>query len=156
MTYLVQFSSGGAILPEFVATHASRNIILAEYFEKVESFIDYETNPFLDKYFDLNNIASINDYVYYAQKGILSFDKTNPSPGNFDITYHLLATPKIFLDLTDLPKYIRNILLETKQSISFSNFYKIDAGYIPWSSLFIEYCVPFSYEPKPKRKSRFW
>lgn len=55
----------------------------------------------------------LRDFIYYTQRGLYSFDKTNLN--NFtDNRYHLVATPINPLKIIDLPSDILGILMQTK------------------------------------------
>lgn len=155
---VAHFSSGGAILPEIIAQNAQDNITLIDFFETLPINTEVVINPFIGKYVNLKNISSLENYVEsyksFAQRGILSFDKIEPCAGNHDIGYFLVATPVQFLDFSNLPDKITKILLSKKQEINFKNFNKIDAGYIPWTSLFENYYIPIHY--RPTKKKSFW
>jgi hypothetical protein len=151
-----QFSSVGGILPGTVAKNAEDNEIINEFVKTIEPYSEVIVNPLLDRYFDTNNISSIISYGYFATKGLLSFDKTHCCAGDFDITYHLIAAPVEPLDFNSLPDKIKEIMLKNKQMISFKDFHKIDAGYIPWASLFEDYEIKPLYDPPAKKKKTFW
>ncbi|GAB2863048.1 hypothetical protein [Hymenobacter ruber] len=155
--YISTFNSGGAIVPEIISNDAKANQILIEYFDNLTPFSDVTINPFLDKYFDVKSLRSpLSQYSYYAQRGLISFDKINPGPGQSDINYHLIAYPVNKLNVDALPEEIKSILLRTKQPISFKDFYKIDEGYIPWASLFKDFYVPTSLEQTTSKRKRWF
>ncbi|MBC8111900.1 MAG: hypothetical protein H7Y04_12640 [Verrucomicrobia bacterium] len=150
---IAHFNSAGGILPDIIAKNAQDNIVLNDYFKNIKPFTEVIINPFLDKYFNMANINSVLDYSYYATKGFFTFDKTFACPGDFDITYHLIATPVKPLNFNTLPNHMREILLKTKQGIKFEDFQKLDVGYIPWASLFTDYYVRALYEKSVKKKT---
>ena len=153
--YLAHFSSSGGILPTIIAENADINIELNEFIETIQPFTKVVMNPLLGKFIDINKIQSLEGYSYFASKGLFSFDKTYACPGDNEITYHLIASPLKPLAVNDLPQRIRELLIKTKQSINFSDFYKLDAGFIPWSQLFHEYEIRAHYEII-KEKRKFW
>ena len=150
---IAQFSSAGGILPDIIASNAEDNIILNNYIDSIEPFTEIILNPFLDKYFNIANVSSISDYSHYATKGILPFDKTYACPGDFDITYHLIAKPMKTLNFDNLPDAIKDIVLRMRQNIIFEDFYKLDAGYSPWASLFTDYYVETLYKSSNKKNN---
>jgi hypothetical protein len=152
---IAQFTSAGGILPDLIASNAEDNIILNDFIDNLEPFTEAIINPNLAKYFKLSSDFSLVDYSSYAKKGILIFDKTFVCPGDFDITYHLIARPDEFLKFEMLPDKIKDILLKTQQKIVFDDFEKLDAGYTPWASLFTDYFVPTLHE-EPEKSKKSW
>lgn len=151
--FIAQFSSGGAIVPEIIASRADANESLLRYFESLAETSETEINPLLDKYFNKELLRTpLEQYTFYAKKGLVSFDKINPGPGNSSIDYHLIARPIRSLMFDKLPIHIQELLLPTKQQINFQEFNKIDAGYQPWATLFNDYWVEPTFEKAEKRK----
>ncbi|MCC3159235.1 hypothetical protein LJ737_18480 [Hymenobacter sp. 15J16-1T3B] len=154
---VAQFSSGGAILPEIISKNASSNEMLIDFFSRSQSFTSSTLNPFLDRYMNLANVlGDVNDLAHYATKGIVSFDVVDPGPGNNAIAYHLLATPKQYLDINQLPAEVQQALLKFKVDIDFRLFYMLDSWYLPWASLFNDYYVRTQYCVPAKKKRWFW
>jgi hypothetical protein len=148
------FNSGGAILPAFVAQAAERNETLMQYFDALAPTTEPVFSPQIDHYFDRRNLLTpLAQYGYYAARGLLSFDKINPGPGNNSIDYHLIATPHTALKWESLPPEIQHLLRPTQLPIDFRNFYKIDAGYRPWASLFTDFWVAPTWERAPQNKT---
>jgi hypothetical protein len=148
---IAQFQSGGAILPIAIAQHAEGNETLTKYFEALAPTTEPVFSPYLDQYVDPNQAQiPLAEYGGYASRGLLSFDKINPSPGNHRIDYHLIASPGTALSWGGLPPAIQHLLRLTQQPIDFRDFYKIDAGYRPWSSLFTDFYV----EPTRERTTQ--
>lgn len=113
-------ASGAGKLPETVADSAEGNKQLVSYFRNLPKISDIIINPFLDDL--LIKISGsgaderyLKDFIYFTQKGLFSFDKTNL--GNLtDHHYHLVTTPVTPLEIRDLPQDILDILLKTKYS----------------------------------------
>jgi hypothetical protein len=151
---IAAFSSGGAILPTVVAQEAERNERLTHYFDALAPTTEPVFSPHLDHYFDQRNLLGpLAPYGHYAARGLLSFDKINPNPGNNSIDYHLIATPETALKWEALPPDIQQLLRPTQLPINFRDFYKIDAGYRPWASLFTDFWVKPTWERKPRNKN---
>lgn len=113
-------ASGAGKLPETVANSAQDNKQLVSYFRSLPKTSDIIVNPFLDDLLTEISRSSANDrylkdFIYFTQKGLFSFDKTNLS-NLTDHHYHLVTIPVIPLEIRDLPQDILDILIKTKYS----------------------------------------
>lgn len=116
--YIGFIASGTGKVPETVANSKINNKKLVSYFKSLPKISDVMVNPFLDELL-LNIFGSgaderyVRDFIYYTQRGLYSFDKTNLN--NFtDHRYHLVASPIDPLKIIDLPSDILDILMQTK------------------------------------------
>lgn len=118
--YIRFMASGGGKLPDSVAKSSYNNEKLVSYFRNLPEISDFVVNSKLDallieKFGTGVNERYLEDYVLMTKKGLYSFDKTVPC--NFlDPYYHLVASPVIPLIISDLPKEILEILMETQCS----------------------------------------
>ncbi|WP_294250474.1 hypothetical protein [uncultured Chryseobacterium sp.] len=116
--YIGFIASGAGKVPETVANSKINNKKLVSYFKSLPKISDVMVNPLLDEL--LFNIFGsggaeryVRDFIYYTQRGLYSFDKTNLN--NFtDHRYHLVASPVNPLKIIDLPSDILDILMQTK------------------------------------------
>jgi hypothetical protein len=113
-------ASGAGKLSETVAGSAEDNKQLVSYVRSLPKTSDIIVNPFLDDLLTEISRSGANDrylkdFIYFTQKGLFSFDKTNLN--NFtDHHYHLVTTPVNPLEISNLPQDILDILIKTKYS----------------------------------------
>lgn len=58
------------------------------------------------------NKSYLSDFIYMAERGLYCFDKTLLNEFD-DYKYHLVASPVVALTISDLPKEIREIVVQT-------------------------------------------
>ncbi|MCW1963902.1 hypothetical protein [Chryseobacterium viscerum] len=116
--YIGFVASGGGKLPKTVANSSVNNKKLLSYFKGLSTISDPIVNPLLDEL--LTKIFGsgvderyLRDFIYFTQRGLYSFDKTNLNDF-IDNQYHLVATPIKPLEIIDLPPDILDILMQTK------------------------------------------
>ncbi|WP_426477314.1 hypothetical protein ACP3T3_19040 [Chryseobacterium sp. CBSDS_008] len=116
--YISFVASGAGKLPETVANSEVNNKKLVSYFKGLPKISDPIVNPLLDEL--LTRIFGsgvderyLRDFIYFTQRGLYSFDKTNLNDF-IDNHYHLVATPIKPLEIIDLPPDILDILMQTK------------------------------------------
>jgi hypothetical protein len=152
--FIIEFSSGGHVLPEIIANRAEENEILVRYFNALPATSEVELSPDLNTYYDLNRLRGpVAGLGYYAAKGLISF---NTMDNLNDIDYFLVALPVKKLELAELPEHIQALLLPTRQKIRFQDFYKLDAGYRPWACLFSGFHVEPTFDKNAHRKKKWF
>ena len=153
---IAKFSSGGCVLPGVIAQNVEETQALEAYFNQLPPIGEAVFNPFLHHYFDVRRLRTpIEQYGYYAHRGLITFDKMDSITGQDDIHYYLIAHPSQDLALESLPQHIQYILRKNRQPIRFKDFYKLDEGYAPWARLYSQFEVPYSY-PKTSSPPRKW
>lgn len=152
---IAHFASGGGILPKVVADNAQETIMVRNFFKEFLPVSEVSINPILNAYSPYITDENLKGFKFFASRGILSYDKTFESHSG-DIMYHLVASPSVFLRMEELPDSVRKALDKMRIKVNLRDFYKIDAGYIPWASLFEDYEIKPLYEPPAKKKKTFW
>lgn len=155
---IAQFSSGGCVLPDLIAQNVEDTQALQAYFDELPPIGEAVFNPFLHHHYDVRRLRTpLEQYGYYAHRGLVSFDKLDSPLGLDDIHYHCIAHPRQPLALESVPPHLQELLRQNRQPIRFNDFHKLDEGYAPWARLFTQFQVPYSYpkNPNPARKSWF-
>ncbi|MGG1921898.1 hypothetical protein [Chryseobacterium cucumeris] len=116
--YISFVASGGGKLPETVANSEVNNKKLVSYFKGLPKISDPIVNPLLNELLTRifgsgANERYLRDFIYFTQRGLYSFDKTNLNDF-IDNQYHLVTTPINPLEIIDLPPDILDILMQTK------------------------------------------
>lgn len=111
-------ASGAGKLPESVARSSEKNEKLVSYFRNLPEISDVVVNPKLnDLLIEIFGTGAderyLQDFIFMTKKGLYSFDKTNLN-NFFDYDYHLVTSPKNPLTISELPKDILDILMETR------------------------------------------
>ena len=107
-------ASGVGRLPQSVAKSAENNKLLASFFRGLPITSEVEINPNLNKIITtIIDDRYLADFVYMAQKGLFSFDKTVLNSFS-ESRYHLVAKPISPLKFSQLPPEIRGILMASK------------------------------------------
>lgn len=93
---LFHFASAGTLLPEIVVqNYKENNLIQANMLKTKESF-QVEINPNLEEFVQFESTQMrdlyLRDFIFYAQRGCYSYDKTYITDFN-DPRYHLVASP---------------------------------------------------------------
>lgn len=104
-------ASGGGKLPLSVSTNVETSF-LAAYCRLLNSISPIVINPNLNQIVPDFDERYLVDFKDMAQKGFFSFDKTVLS--NFsELNYHLVASPVIPLNLSDLEPNIVKMIMKT-------------------------------------------
>jgi hypothetical protein len=132
--YLVQFSSGGGILPGSVAASSEAVAQLTHYFlilstENTSAHLNPDLSV-LVPHARNENATALYAYrsVNYAKSGLFAFDKTDLT--HQDNRYHLVASPAKPLTLAELPPAISALVSRTRLPWAISGIATLDANAI--------------------------
>jgi hypothetical protein len=132
--YLVQFSSGGGILPSSVAASSEILAQLTHYFltlstETTSAHLNPDL-PLLVPHVRNEYAAALYAYnsVNYAKSGLFAFNKTDLA--HRDNCYHLVAYPAKPLSLAELPPGISTLVSRTRLPWAINGISTLDANAI--------------------------
>ncbi|WP_304543769.1 hypothetical protein [Sulfurimonas microaerophilic] len=95
---IFHFASAGTLLPEIVIQNYKENRKIHSSMLTTENLYEVEINPNLNEIIqfenDLMRELYLRDFIFYAQRGCYSYDKTYITDFN-DPRYHLVASPII-------------------------------------------------------------
>lgn len=111
-------ASAGGKLPKSVSKSKDTIQLLASYFRDLPPITDVLVNPKLKEIMINREVNEnyLSDFIFMAEKGLYSFDKTLLNDLNDD-RYHLVVSPVVALNISDLPSEISNIVSQTINSI---------------------------------------
>ena len=132
--YLVQFSSGGGMLPDSVAASSEVLAQLTHYFLTLSTATtSAHLNPGLPLFVPhVRNEYAATLYAYssvsYAKSGLFAFNKTDLA--HRDNCYHVVAYPAKPLSLAELPADIGTLVSHTLLPWTISGLSTLDANVI--------------------------
>lgn len=93
---IFHFASAGTLLPDIIVQNYKENRKIHSSMLKTKKIYEIEINPNLEDIIqfenDLMKELYLRDFIFYAERGCYSYDKTYITDWN-DPRYHLVASP---------------------------------------------------------------